>query len=69
MEASLEVARHKALNDVGCAVGRTVFDDQNVKLIFKRHNRTDDGFNIFLFVVRRDDNNALSWFHVFYNLD
>ena len=47
------------LNDAGSAVGRIVVDDENVEILFEVKHISDNIFDIFLFVVCRNKNNAV----------
>ena len=59
-----ELFGHEPLDDIGRAVGTAVVDDQNVESVFlQTRHRANDGFNIFLLVIGRNDNNAVVLLH------
>ena len=54
-QAVLELTCHQFFDDISCAVGRAVVDDEYVELQRQFHDSRDDGFDVFLLVVSRDN--------------
>lgn len=64
MHAVFEIACHELLHDGGCSVRTSVVDDQDVKpMFFQPRDCTEDGFDIFFFVVGGDDYNGIVLLH------
>ena len=56
---------HHSLDDGGCAVRRTVVDDQNVETFFQPEDGADDFLDVLLLVIRRDNDDTVASMHSF----
>ena len=70
MHAILEVAFHEIFHDGSSPVRATIVDDQYVKsMFFQARDSTEDGFDIFFFVVGGDNYNGIVLLHCGYLYD
>ena len=58
-----ELPVHQSLHNLCRAVGRTVVNDQDMKLLFQSEHGPDNLLDVLLLVVGGDDNNAVAWVH------
>ena len=64
MNATLQVTLHQVLHDCGSSIRTSIVDDQNVKpMFFQPRYGTENGFNIFFFVVGGNDYNGIVLVH------
>ena len=52
------------LDDGGGAVGRAVFDDEDIEGLLQTKDGADDVLNILFLVIRGDDNDAVALLHI-----
>ena len=60
-----ELSSHHPPDDGGCAVGGPVVDDKDMETLVQGEYRTDNLFDILLFVIRWDDNYTVAFVHLY----